>query len=282
MLQITAPQRLTSLCNLHSVIATPLIALSLASCAPSRQQQAEYIYSQAASAFSAKKIGTAKVLLDSLNNYYMDVPSVYRNAHDLSRAVKRYENERTISFLDSALSVCASQQTELLKTMVVEDPDNPSPRYIARSQQAYNSFSRCLLRAAADANGIFSLSSVFTGPKPIHHDHCILRSGDLYVEMSPVSDGSYNHTFTDGESVWETVMYPSDEAAAVAKFIEANQSERISVEYLGPKAHYVSYMTDVDKAAIVQVWSLSSSLRESRKIKSLIRSTRLEMTKRGY
>lgn len=256
MLQFSATQRLTQLRNLRYAIAAPLLALSVASCSPGRQQQAEYVYSQAAAAFSARKIGTAKVLLDSLQNYYMDVPSVYRNAHDLSHAVARYENERTISFLDSALTVCGSEQNKLLKEMVVEDPDNPSPRYIARSQQAYNSFNRCLLRAATDANGVFSLNSVFTGPKPIHHDHCVLRSGDLFIELSPVSDATYNHSFSDGENVWETVIYQSDEAAAVAKFIDANQSERIAVEYLGAKAHYISYMTDVDKAAISQVLSL--------------------------
>ncbi len=282
MFQISATRRPTSLSNLHSVVAAPLLALSVASCAPSRQQQAENIYSQAASAFSARKIGTAKVLLDSLHTYYMDVPSVYREARDLSHAVGRYENERTMSFLDSTLSARDAEQKELMKAMVVEDPENPSPRYIARTQQAYNSFGRCLLRAATDANGVFSLSSVFTGPKAIHHDHCILRSGDLFVELSPVYDASYNHSFSDGENIWETVIYSSDEAAAVAKFIESNQSERIAVEYLGPSAHYISYMTDVDKEAVAQVWSLSCSLRESRKVKSLIRTTRLEMTKKGY
>lgn len=252
--------------------------LSFGGCAPSRSSQAEQIYGQAVEAFSAKKIGTAKVLLDSIRNFYTDVPAVYRDARELSNAVAHYESERTISFLDSMLCACDAEQKILLKQMVVDDPDDPSPRYIAKSQQAYKTFDRCLLKATTDANGEFTIISVFTGPKSIHHNRFTVHVGEEFVELPDEGD-LFRNEFSDDETVWETVRYSGQNAADVAKFIVQHQQDRILVEMLGEKSRYLTYLTDIDKEAIAQVWDLSRSLRESRKIKGMIRSSRLEMTK---
>lgn len=257
-----------------------LTALTLTCCAPSRQHQAEQIYAQAVEAFSAKKIGSAKTLLDSIHNHYVDVADVYRSARELSRAVARYENERTIAFLDSMLFACDAEQQILLKLMVVDDPDAPSPRYIAKSQQSYRTFNRCYVKATTDVNGAFSLISVFTGERAIHHDHFSLSVGEDRIEMSPVVDASYRNEFSDDEHVWETLRYSGHEAADAAKFIENNQDQRIALNFVGPKAHYVTYLTEADKEAVAHVWALSRSLRESRKIKGMIRMSRLEMKKK--
>lgn len=254
-----------------------LAALTLTCCAPSRQRQAEDVYAKAVEAFSAKKIGAAKTLLDSIHNHYVDVPDVYRNARDLSRAVARYENERTIAFLDSMLFACDAEQQILLKLMVVDDPDAPSPRYIAKSQQAYRTFNRSYVKAATDVNGAFSLISVFTGEKALHHDHFRLTVGPDQVEMPQVVDAAYRNEFSDGEYVWETLRYSGQEAANAAKFIEDSQDQRIAVDFIGPKAHFITYLTEADKEAVAHVWALSRSLRESRKIKGMIRQSRLEM-----
>ncbi len=253
-------------------------ALTLTNCAPSRSSQAEQIYGQAVEAFSAKKIGAAKVLLDSIRNCYPDVPAVYRDARELYKAVAHYESERTIAFLDSMLQVCEAERQTLLKDMVIDDPEAPSPRYIAKSQQAFRSFDRCLVKASSDINGEFSLISVYTGEKAVHHNRFTARVGDEFVEL-PEMDELFRNEFSDGESVWETVRYTGHEAADVAKFIVVHQQDRVLVEMLGEKSRYLTYLTDVDKEAIAKVWSLSCSLRESRKIKGMIRSSRLEMTK---
>lgn len=267
-------------CNSLSTLClscAALVSLSLAGCAPSKQQQAEEVYARAADAFSAKKIGAAKLLLDSIHNYYVDVPDVYRNARELSKAVARYESERTIAFLDSMLFACDAEQQILLKLMVVDDPEAPSPRYIAKSQQAYRTFNRSYVKAATDVNGAFSLISVFTGEKALHHDRFTLSVGNESVEMSQVVDAAYRNEFSDDEYVWETLRYAGHEAAEAAKFIESRQNQRIAVDFQGPKAHFITFLSDADKEAIAHVWALSRSLRESRKIKGMIRMSRLEM-----
>lgn len=265
--------------SISGLILVPfaIAALMLVSCEPNRRQQAEDVYAKAVDAFSAKKIGTAKALLDSIHNCFVDVPEVYRDARELSRAVARYENERTIAFLDSMLFACDAEQQILLKMMVVDDPDAPSPRYIAKSQQTYKTFNRSYVKAATDVNGAFSLISVFTGQKALHHDRFILSAGNETVEMSPVADAAYRNEFSDGEYVWETLRYSGHEAAEAAKFIESRQGQRIAVDFLGPKAHFMTFLTEADKEAVAHVWALSRSLRESRKIKGMIRMSRLEM-----
>lgn len=257
----------------------PLAALSVLSCAPSREKQAEQIYNEAIDAFSAKKMGLAKTLIDSLKATYSDLPHVYREARDLAKIVARYEIERTVAFLDSSLEQAELAQRELLKDMVVDNPDATIPVYIARSQQAWRSFSRCYIKARTDANGLFSLTSNYVGEQPIHHDHVEVKSGDDFLTLSTVSDGAYKNTFENDEYVWETLRYEGQEAADLARFVANFQSERIAVDYRGPRSHYLSVMTDADKQAIQQVWNLSCSFRESRKIRSMLRSARIEMNR---
>lgn len=255
------------------------IAAAVAACAPSRQEQAESIYGKAAQAFADKKMGQARSLLDSLRNHYADQPLALREGRDLLRLVNRYEAERTIAFLDSSLALCEATQRRLTKEMAAENPDAAVPTYMAKTQQAWRTFARCLLKARTDANGVFSLSSNYVGEAAIHHDHIVLRSGEQYLTTDKVADGANSNTFRDDEHVWETLRYDGAEAANIAKFIVQNFEERIVVDYRGPRTHFASYMTDTDKTAIRQVWELSLALREGRKIRSMIRSARIEMSR---
>ena len=108
-------------------LLVPLAALTFLSCSPSRKQQAEQIYDMAIDAFSAKKMGVAKSLVDSLKTSYADIPQVYREARDLEKIIARYEIERTVAFLDSSLEQAELAQRDLMKDMVVDDPDASVP-----------------------------------------------------------------------------------------------------------------------------------------------------------
>ncbi len=271
------PQAVMSLL-LSRQVMTLSIPVLLLSCAPSRQEQAESLYAEAVEAFSNKKMGEAKVLLDSVKNYYSDIPTACREARDLGRLVVRYEGERTLAFLDSSLAACEQRLQEQMSSMAVDDANAPMPVYVAKVQQTWRAYGRCYLKAKTDANGHFSITSNYVGEKPIHHDHFEIKCGEQFVSMRQVDDGAFRNTFSNEEYVWETLRYEGHEAADVAKFISLYEGQRIVVEYLGPKAHYIASMTEADKKAICQVWELSRSLRESRKIRSLIRSVRLEMT----
>lgn len=258
---------------------TVVTMLMTPSCAPNRAKQAESIYDEAINAFSAKKTERAKMLIDSLRTYYADIPTTYHLARDLSRLICRYEAERTVAFLDSSLAVIEAKQREMLKEMAVDDPAASTPVYIAKGQLAWKSYNRCYLKARADANGLFSITSNFVGENAIHHDHIIVSCGDEYVKTTVVTDGVCKNSFTDDEYTWETLRYEGSDAADLARFIASNADNRIVVQYLGPRAHYVSVMTDVDKQAVSQVWELSCVLRESLRIRTMIRSARIEMTR---
>lgn len=260
-------------------LAAAALAAAVSACAPSRQEQAESIYGKAVQAFSDKKVGLARTLLDSLRNHYADQPETYREARDLLRLVNRYEAERTIAFLDSSLSHCETTRRRLIKEMTVDNPDAAVPTYTAKAQQAWRTFARCLLKARTDANGAFSMSSNFVGENAIHHDHVVLRCGEQYLTTDKVDDEANSNTFRDDEYVWETLRYDGEEAANMAKFIVQNSEERIVVDYRGPRTHFASVMTDADKTAVRQVWELSLALREGRKIRAMIRSARIDMSR---
>lgn len=255
------------------------LAAALSACAPSRQEQAESIYGKAVQAFADKKTGQARALLDSLRGHYADQPLAHREARHLLRLVDRYEAERTIAFLDSSLEECEATRRRLVREMATENPDAAVPTYTAKTQQAWRTFARCLLKARTDANGVFSMSSNFVGEAAIHHDHVVLRCGEQYLTTAKVTDGAGSNTFRNDEYVWETLRYDGDEAANMAKFVVQNFEGRILVDYRGPRAHFASYMTETDKTAVRQVWELSLALREGRKIRSMIRSARIELSR---
>lgn len=265
--------------RLNLIAFAILTALTLPSCAPNRAKQAQEIYDQALNAFSAKKMGRAKMLIDSLKTNYADVPESFHLARNLSRLICRYEAERTVAFLDSSLAVIEERQRQMLKDMVVDDPGATTPVYIAKSQQAWKAYNRCYLKARSDANGLFSITSNFVGEKAIHHDRLTVSCGDEFVATPIMTDGMCKNSFADGDYVWETLRCEGGDAADMARFIAANVEKRVVVEYRGPKSQYISAMTEVDKQAVSQVWELSCVLRESRKIRTMIRSARIEMAR---
>ncbi len=254
------------------------VFLLLAACAPSREKQATDIYDAAIEAFCQKKIGTAKLLIDSIQRYYVDVPNVYRDAKDLRKIVVKYERGRSVTYLDSMLAECEAKQKPLLKKMAIDDKYADIPVFVAQTQQTSRAFSRCYVRAMADAHGDFTISSNWVGPKAIHHNKVSISCNDQFFVSEQVEDEARNFSFSDGENIWEIVKYQGNDAADIAKFIYANVDNRVAVDFQGPKAHYTSVMTDVDKEAVANVWELSILLRESRTLKSQLRSIRQQMT----
>ena len=262
-------------------ILAVLTVLTVWGCSPSHRSRAEQLYGEAVDAFSAKKVGMAKALIDSLKTYYADVPEVFREVRELGKVVSRYEIERTVAFLDSSLATVENKQRELLQDMVRENEDGTVAVYIAKSQQSWRAFSRCYIKARTDVNGFFTLTSNYVGENPISHNRLMVKSGEEYLTMPIVNDGVGRNKFEKDEYVWETVRYEGQEAADLAQFIAAHVTDRVAVDYRGEKSHYYTIMTDTDKEAVRKVWELSGTYRESRKIRSMLRSARVEMNRVG-
>ncbi len=257
----------------------PLVLL-LTSCFVSREQKAQELYDEALNAFSAHKMAHSKILVDSLQSTYPDLPKVQIEARDLRRTIVTFENRRTLAFLDSLLQVKQQEIAPLMKDVDIDDKHAVHPVFVHNLQRTWRGISRCYIRAFAEQNGNFYISSNFVGERAIHHNHIRVDAPDAYILTDSVSDAAFLHSFSDGEYIWEIVRYKGQEAANVAQLIASAQpSDRIMITYQGPRAHYKSLMTDVDKKAVAHIWQLSVLLRETAQIKSKIRQTRIAIGK---
>ena len=262
--------------TIAAAVATAVLLLYAAGCTFSREEKAQELYGKAIEAFSNRKFGMSKQLLDSMKRTYHDMPKVVREAEDLLAMISRHEQERTLRYLDSLLLARDAEIKPLMANVCPEDKNAPEPTYVHKTQQIWRAIDRCYVRAYVDGKGDFYVASMFVGEKPIHHDHIKVMIGDEFVVSPTVSEEPFNHVFSDGEHVWEIVRSGDD----IAKFIANNVDQRIVVAFEGEKAHYRSMMTETDKNAVKEVWLLGVLLRETVEIKSQIRSTRMAMKRK--
>ncbi len=263
-------------------VCTLMMVLTATSCTQSRHGQAQELYDRAIQAFADKRMGQAKFLTDSIHKHYADVVDIYSQSRELRQRIVAYEGERTLAYLDSMLSVRQTEQKRLMELVVIDDAQATVPVYVAKTQQTRRAYNRSHLRATVDANGNFSISSNYTGERHIHHNSVTVSSNNEdFVRTAEVTDEAFVHEFDDDEQVWETVKYTGQEAATLATFICQNKDNYLRADYKGPRAHYILLMTDVDKQAVHDVWMLSRSLRETIKIRGMIRATRRDMKRNG-
>ena len=261
------------------MLMTAVLLVGIQGCAPSREEIAEELYSEAIEAFSGKKMGHARELLDSIILNYSDMPTAVREARDLQKLVTIYEQERTLHYLDSLQDELEHEIRPLMEQVAIDDKNSPTPVMVHKSQQTYRAMGRCYIRAYVEPNGQFYISSNYTGEHGIHHNSIKVIVGDDYVQTDTVSEEPYNHTFSDGEMVWETVKYKNGLGDNAARLIAENADKKVSVAYVGAKGKYMTVMTETDKEAIRDVWRLGVLLRESAHTKGQIRSTRMLINK---
>lgn len=259
------------LTHLPSALACLALA-ALAGCA-SRQDDATQLLTEAREACQAANYGRAKMLCDSLRAAYVDVPDVYKQARELAQTVSEAERARTCQFLDSTIAALEQRRDSIMQGMTLVDDKAPQPTYVARTQQFFRSFDRCLLRGTVDPAGGFSLTSNYTGEQHINHHHVRVKAGDALAEAAVVFDLAFNHQFESDDRVWEVVRYGPDDSDNLAKFVTAYANEHILVEFIGDKSRSRAWLTPTDKDAMRLEWALALTLRELTKAQSVKRET---------
>lgn len=250
------------------------ISLICCACTPSREETAQLIFDDAIEAYMAKDFDKTKELLDSIIRCYSDVTNSTIEASDMLKIVRKTERIHNKAILDSLLEVRESEISKIINNFYIEDPKADPPVFVHKHQSAFSASNRSHLRSYTDINGIFYMSSNYTGEGRIYHNGVQVKIGENLIITDTISTDAFHHNFEINGIVWEIVKYKRGTDNGIASFIASNTNERIDVTFCGhtPSGKQTNYriiMTDTDKKAIRDTYQLSILLRDICEIKKL-------------
>jgi hypothetical protein len=260
-------------------IKITLTALALCTaCAPSKEDLAQLTFDKAIEAYMARDYAESKLLLDSIIHTYYDVENTTIEATDMLKIVQKTEREYNKRYLDSLLTEKEDEMSQVLDNFYIEDKHADPPVFAHKRQSAYSASERSHIRSYTDINGVFYMSSNYTGEERIYHNGVQVKIGENLIITDTIASGAYRHNFNLNGRTWEIVKYKHGSDNGVASFIANNTRERIEVTFCGtsPSGNNTRYkiiMTDTDKNAIRDTYHLSKLLRDIYEIKQLIKGT---------
>ncbi len=256
--------------NTRLFIGLSLILVSIVACGPTSEEIAKEKYTRASSLYESGHYNDAMLILDSIANEFSGEIEYVTRAEDLIRKIKISEQERSLAFLDSALTQKNSELDVLMKNFSVSKEYGEKEILIHKRQKPQNSFNRTYLRSHLDMDGNFYISSRYSGDKYIYHNQIKVYHKDQAVisEVIPYDEFN-NRRFEDGGSFWEVVNYKDNTDNGIIDFIAQNVDLPLKVEFIGKKRYYI-VMEKFDKQAISDGYEISFVLKEIARIKKEI------------
>ncbi len=256
--------------NTRLFIALSLILVSIIACGPTSEEIAKEKYTRAFSLYESGHYNDAMLILDSIANEFSGEIEYVTRAEDLIRKIKISEQERSLAFLDSALTQKNSELEVLMKNFSVSKEYGEKEILIHKRQKPQNSFNRTYLRAHLDMDGNFYISSRYSGDKYIYHNQIKVYHKDQAVVSEVIPYDEFNNRrFEDGGSYWEVVNYKDNADNGIIDFIAQNVDLPLKVEFIGKKRYYI-VMEKFDKQAISDGYEISFVLKEIARIKKEI------------
>ena len=245
-------------------ILIPFMMFFLASCGQ-EEKKANELLSHAESSFQSANYSEAKLLIDSIRNSYPKVFDVRRKAIMLKQQVELKEQQISLEYLDSMMSV-KQLALDSIKSDYVLEKDTAYQEignYFSPSQTVEKNINRTFLRAQVSEQGVMSLTSIYCGKGNIHHTAIKVSSGDTFAQ-TPASTDVYE-TSDLGWNI-EKADFVLGQDSSVIDFIVMHKDHPIRVEFIGDKTYKTTLQT-ADRKAIASVYELAQVLRAMEQIK---------------
>jgi len=253
--------------KVYGFIALLITALTAFSCGPNREKLAAEKYNKAEQLFDEKKFNDAKLVIDSIQEFFSDQIEFVTRSNNLLRTITIEEQEQNLVFLDSLLSSKEAELKPLMKNFIVSSDYGTEKILIHKRQKPENSYARIYLRAHLNLDGEFFISSRYMGTTRIYHNQIKVYFKDKSVLSEVIKeDGRNNRHFEDGENYWEVINYKNGTDNGVVDFIAHNWDKSLKVQFRGRKYHYI-LMEKFDKEAIRDGYEISFVLKEVKRIK---------------
>nr|WP_319401545.1 hypothetical protein [uncultured Carboxylicivirga sp.] len=256
-----------------------LLPLFITACGPNREKAAQSKFNKAEEYFKNKQFNDAKLIIDTINDEFTDQIEFTTRANDLLRKITIDEQRNNLVFLDSLLNEKEKELKPLLKNFTESSDYGSKKILIHKRQKPANSYNRIYLRAHLDWNGIFYISSHYTGTERIHHNQIkVYFNSNSALSEKIKEDGFLNRSFEDGENIWEVVTYKDGKDNGVIDFIASNWKESLKVQFIGKKYYYI-VMEKFDKEAIRDGYETSFVLKEIKRIKDEKEKVKKELSR---
>lgn len=243
----------------------PLMILFLASCGQEEKKASELL-GRAEASFRSANYSEAKLQIDSIRSLYPKVFDVRKKAIKLMQQVELEEQQASLRYLDSVMTVKKTVLDSMKVEFVLEKDTayQETGNYFYPSQVVEKNIGRTFLRACVSEKGEMSLTSIYCAGGSLNHTAVKVSSADAFAQ-TPVSPDMY--VTTDLGRKIEKADYKLGADGGVVGFIIANKDARsLKLEFIGDRT-YRTVMYSPDIKAIVEVSKLAQVLASMEEIR---------------
>lgn len=214
---------------------------------------------EARTAFSNGNYSEAKLLIDSIKLLYPKAFEARRAGIYLMQEVELTEQEQTLCYLDSMLTVKQTEFQAMKGKFVFEKEGEYQSigNYLYPSQVLEKNLHRSYLSFSSDEKGTMSMTSIYCGAHSIRHRAVKVTASDGSFAETPDARYSYETTIL-GEKI-EKNSYKVGEDGNVMGFIYLNKNKNVKVEYIGERP-FSTTMSAADRQAASAVYELAQVL----------------------
>lgn len=247
------------------VILLTCLCCTLFACEDVEKKAGEKLQA-ARKAFEQGNYSEAKIQIDSIKALYPKAFETRRSGIRLMQEVELQEQKKSLLYLDSMLQT-KQKAFDSIKSYFSFEKDTEYQKtgnYLYPTQVIEKNLHRSFLRFQVNENGVMNMTSIYCGPRNIHHLAVKVIAPDGSFAETPVSKDSYETTDL-GEKI-EKADYKMGQDGNVMGFLYLNKDKNIKVNYLGERPYSTS-MSVVDRRALANVYELAQILASITEIK---------------
>lgn len=239
------------------------------------EKKAETKLQAAREAFERGDYNEAKRQIDSIKVLYPKAFDTRRAGIALMQDVELAEQEKTLTYLDSLMRQ-KEQELDQLRPRYTFEKDEEYQQignYLHPSQVIEKNLHRSFLRFMVNEQGVMNMTSIYCGPRNIHHTAVKVTAPDGSFAETPTAKDCYE-TSDLGEQI-EKADFKMGNDGNVMGFLYLNRDKEIRVDYLGERP-YSFRMSAADRQAVAAVYELSQLLSSMSQIRKKQEEARLK------
>ncbi|MGN0048555.1 MAG: hypothetical protein ACI37U_06670 [Bacteroides sp.] len=239
------------------------------------EKKAEAKLQVAREAFERGDYNEAKRQIDSIKVLYPKAFETRRAGIALMQDVELAEQEKTLTYLDSLMRQ-KEQELDRLRPRYTFEKDEEYQQignYLHPSQVIEKNLHRSFLRFMVNEQGVMNMTSIYCGPRNIHHTAVKVTAPDGSFAETPTAKDCYE-TSDLGEQI-EKADFKMGNDGNVMGFLYLNRDKEIRVDYLGERP-YSFRMSAADRQAVAAVYELSQLLSSMSQIRKEQEEARLK------
>lgn len=239
------------------------------------EKKAEAKLQAAREAFERGDYNEAKRQIDSIKVLYPKAFDTRRAGIALMQDVDLAEQEKTLTYLDSLMQQKEQELYQLRPRYTFEKDEEYQQigNYLHPSQVIEKNLHRSFLRFMVNEQGIMNMTSIYCGPRNIHHTAVKVTAPDGSFAETPTAKDCYE-TSDLGEQI-EKADFKMGNDGNVMGFLYLNRDKEIRVDYLGERP-YSFRMSAADRQAVAAVYELSQLLSSMSQIRKEQEEARLK------